>query len=175
MKLKRLIFLVFLASLSLGASAQWMWLDKDGRKVFSDRPPPADIAEKNILKRPSGRGTPVLPSVPEEAPSADKSDATVPTAAKSGNTAPAEGSDKDLEAKKKKAQEEADAKRKAEEARITKAKVENCARAKQDKATLDSGVRISVTNANGEREIMDDAQRAAQAKRIQDVINRDCR
>jgi hypothetical protein len=33
--------------------AQWQWIDKDGRKVYSDRSPPSDIQEKNILKRPA--------------------------------------------------------------------------------------------------------------------------
>ncbi|MEK9952912.1 MAG: DUF4124 domain-containing protein [Curvibacter sp.] len=28
---------------ALSASAQWQWLDKDGRRVFSDRPPPAEV------------------------------------------------------------------------------------------------------------------------------------
>ena len=34
--------------------AQWQWVDKDGRKVFSDQPPPPDVPAKNILKQPTG-------------------------------------------------------------------------------------------------------------------------
>ncbi|HZY15413.1 MAG TPA: DUF4124 domain-containing protein, partial [Ramlibacter sp.] len=40
----RLILLVLACSVPLAAAAQWQWLDKDGRKVFSDRAPPPDIA-----------------------------------------------------------------------------------------------------------------------------------
>jgi hypothetical protein len=58
---------------------------------------------------------------------------------------------------------------------VTKAKAENCARAKQSKATFDSGVRVSRVNAAGEREIMDDTARAAEAQRIQGIINTDCK
>jgi hypothetical protein len=83
--------------------------------------------------------------------------------------------DKDLEEKKKQAADAEAAKRKAEEERVTKAKVENCARAKQGKATYDSGVRISRSNATGEREVLDDAARAAELKRIQSVIDSDCK
>jgi len=85
------------------------------------------------------------------------------------------GTDKELEAKKKQAAEAELAKRKDEEARVTKTKVENCARAKQAKTTLDSGVRVSRSNAAGEREIMDDAARATELKRIQTVIDNDCK
>lgn len=84
------------------------------------------------------------------------------------------GVDKDLLEKKKKAEEAETAKRKADEEKIVKAKVENCARAKQAKTSFDSGVRIARTNDKGEREVMDDAARAAEVKRIQAVIDADC-
>lgn len=84
------------------------------------------------------------------------------------------GLDKELEAKKKQAQEAEAAKRKAAEEQVTKAKIENCARAKQAKITFESGVRIGRTNAAGEREIMDEAARAEELKRIQGIIAKDC-
>ena len=48
-----------LALWSRGQGAQWLWLDKDGKKVFSDRPPPSDIASNRILKQPGVRNTSV--------------------------------------------------------------------------------------------------------------------
>jgi hypothetical protein len=149
--------------------AQWQWIDKDGRKVFSDRAPPPDVADKNIVKRPPGR----MP-----APAAPTSDTP---ASDAGAAAPAlvasapKGIDKDLEAKKKQAADAEAAKRKADEERVTKARVENCARAKQAKATFDSGVRVARTSPSGEREIMDDSARAAEQKRIQGIIDADCK
>jgi hypothetical protein len=85
------------------------------------------------------------------------------------------GVDKELEAKKKQAADIELAKRRVEEERLTKAKIENCARAKQSKATLDSGLRIAQVNKAGEREVMDDASRAVEAKRIQSIIETDCK
>ncbi|MFX6884193.1 DUF4124 domain-containing protein, partial [Acinetobacter baumannii] len=53
----------------MGAAAQWQWIDKDGRKVFSDRPPPQEIPEKNILKQPGGTraARPAAAPVPADA------------------------------------------------------------------------------------------------------------
>ncbi|MES2052695.1 MAG: DUF4124 domain-containing protein, partial [Pseudomonadota bacterium] len=44
---KTLVLALAGASFSLTALAQWQWLDKDGRKVFSDRSPPAEVQEKD--------------------------------------------------------------------------------------------------------------------------------
>jgi hypothetical protein len=85
------------------------------------------------------------------------------------------GTDKELADKKKKAEEAEVTKRKAEEEKVVKAKVENCARAKQAKAGFDSGVRISRTNDKGECEVMDETARAGEMKRIQAVIDADCK
>lgn len=156
-----------LAGLSATAFAQWQWIDNDGHKVFSDRAPPPDIADKNILKRPHSRA--VLPADDgEAAPPATTAPVMAPGAAKTV------GVDKELEARKKQAADAEAAKRKADEDRITKAKVENCARAKQAKASLESGVRITRTNAAGEREFMDDSAKANELKRIQAIITSDC-
>ena len=67
------------------------------------------------------------------------------------------------------------AKRKAAEEQFASARQDSCNRAKQAKSTLESGVRIGHTNAAGEREIMDDAARAQEAKRIDAIVARDCR
>lgn len=150
--------------MAMAASAQWQWIDKDGRKVFSDRAPPAEVQEKNILKRPGARAAAATP-VDEVSASAPQQAASAPKLS---------GVDKELLEKMKKAEEAEAAKRKADEEKIVKAKVENCARAKQAKTSFDSGVRIARTNDKGEREVMDDAARAAEVKRVQAVIDADC-
>jgi hypothetical protein len=43
-----------IACCTVPAIAQWQWIDGQGRKVFSDRAPPADIPAKNILRSPGG-------------------------------------------------------------------------------------------------------------------------
>ncbi len=147
---------------ALSASAQWTWLDKDGRKVFSDRPPPADVPEKNVLKRPGNRGTsPLAAPAPAPAPAA------APTA-----TA---GVDKSLQEKRKQAEEAEAAKRKAEEERNARIMAENCSRARQAKSGLDSGARMSRINEKGEREFLDEAALAAESQRLQGIINENCK
>jgi hypothetical protein len=83
--------------------------------------------------------------------------------------------DPELEARRKKAEADQAAKVKAEEAKIASAKAENCDRAKEHMRTLDSGVRIARVTANGEREILDDKQRADETKRTRDIIAADCK
>lgn len=172
MKLTQTLLAVALIGFSFAATAQWQWLDKDGRKVFSDRAPPADIQDKNIIKRPGNFKTSVAPVVEIAA----EADAKPGAAAAAAPALPASGGmDKELEAKKKQAKEAEAAKRKAEEERLAKAQIENCARAKQARTTFESGVRIGTINAAGEKEIMDDVARATELKRIQTIITRDCK
>ena len=85
------------------------------------------------------------------------------------------GVDKELLEKKKKAEEAEVAKRKTEEERVLKAKVENCARAKQAKTTLSSNARIGHVNEKGEQTLMDEATRSAEVKRVQSIIESDCK
>jgi hypothetical protein len=160
---------VALLSICSSSMAQWQWLDKDGRKVFSDRSPPPDVLEKDIVKRPEGK------PVAKQAGNRD----TAGNAAEEAADAPAAplpaGTDKTLEAKKQQAADAEALKKKAEEDRLVKARVENCAQAKQAMANLDSGMRIARSNAAGEREVLDDAGRAAERARTQKIMATECR
>ncbi len=149
--------------------AQWQWLDKDGRKVFSDRAPASDVPEKNILKRPAGSAaTASNATVKPDQPKATDALLSI------GRSEPTE-LEKEVAAKKKQAADAAAAKQKSAEEANMQLRIENCARAKQAKATVDSGVRLARASATGEKEVLDDAGRAAETKRIQEVINRECR
>ncbi len=173
------IFLSGLAcTVSMSAAAQWQWMDKDGRKVFSDRPPPADIPDKNVLKQPGGhrsRAQEPAAVAAVTAAAVSASPAPAPVAPTAANAPKLSGKDKELEARKKQAEEGEAAKKKADEEKLAKARAENCTRARQSKAGLDSGIRIARTNAQGEREIMDDAARAAETRRVQTIIESDCK
>ena len=161
------------ALFALPALAQWQWIDKDGRKVYSDQSPPAEIRDKDILKRPGGRMAPAAttPVTNDTAPSAN-----APAVKASAALAPKlSGKDKELEARKQQSEAEEALKKKAEDDKQAKARVETCDRAKSALATLQSGVRIGVTNAAGEREVMDDAKRAIETKRTKEVADRSCK
>jgi hypothetical protein len=146
--------------------AQWQWIDGGGRKVYSDTAPPADVPEKNILKRPGQSSTipPAGPQAPSATPPSDGAQATTPRAASN-----------ELELKKKKADEAAKAKQKADEDKAALARADNCQRARKSKAALDSGSRIASVNAKGEREFMDDSTRAAESRRLQQIVQDNCR
>ena len=128
MKMHKLLLLAVACTWALGAAAQWQWIDKDGRKVFSDRPPPAEVPAKSILKQPGG--APV--ARPAATPEASSAENATPAAAASKPAAKpvAAGKDKELEEKKAAAEAAEAAKKKAEEEKIARAKAENCTRAR---------------------------------------------
>lgn len=171
MNFTRLLLLCCVCALPLAASAQWQWLDGSGKKVFSDQPPPLDVPEKNIVRRPGS------PSArPAVAPAPADPGETAPDAARSSaSAARPSGIDKELEEKTRKAEEAEKAKQAAEAQKLAKAKADNCNRARQGKATFDSGMRVARLNAQGEREVMDDQARAAEQRRLQGIIDSDCK
>jgi hypothetical protein len=174
MKHSKSLLLIIFSLLSFGATAQWAWTDEEGRTVFSDRAPAISVPDKRIFKRP---GSAKL-SPNQDAPAnmgADAANAKMATPAQPAASAPqVTGQDKELAERKKKTEQAQVEQRKLEEERIRKAKADNCERARQAQKTLDSGVRLSRTNAKGEREILDDAARADEAKRIQSIVASDC-
>ena len=178
MKMHKLLLLAVACTWAMGAAAQWQWIDKDGRKVFSDRPPPQEIPDKSILKQP-GPGVPRTVAAPAAAQPADGAPAAAAaqpaSAPKLAASAPGSGKDKALEEKKAQAEAAEAAKQKAEEEKLAKAKADNCARARQAKAAFDSGRPITQSNAQGERVFLDEAGRAAEARRIDGIIAADCK
>jgi len=159
--------LVLVAALGAFASAdalaQWKWRDSTGRVTVSDVPPPRDIAEKDILQRPS-------PVASRRAQAA-----SAPQAAGSAVVAaPPNPLEAEVEARKRKAEEEQKAKRNALEQSNAAARAENCTRAKGQLRALEDGMRLARTNEKGEREIIDDKTRAAEIQRARQIIASDC-
>ncbi|MGJ7496253.1 DUF4124 domain-containing protein [Variovorax sp. RT4R15] len=173
MKFVHVLILGWACALPLAASAQWQWIDNTGKKVFSDQPPPLDVPEKNILRRAAGASQ--RASVAPAPGAATAPDAAAPGAAPAAGVPKPTGVDKELAEKTRKAEEVEKAKQAAEAQKVAQAKADNCTRAKQGKATFDSGIRVARVNAQGEREIMDDKARAAEAQRVQAVIDSDCK
>ena len=163
----------------LVAHAQWQWMDKDGRRIYSDRPPPAEVPEKSILKRPGRPAmTPAAAQAAAEQSGAADSAATpgaAPSATAKGNTIKLPSVDSDLERKKKATADQEAARRKAEEEKFAAQRAENCTRAQADKKILASGARLARTNASGEREVFDDRIRAEEGARLQNAIDADCK
>ena len=156
MKMHKLFLLALACTWSAGAFAQWQWIDKEGRKVFSDRAPPVDIPPSAILKQPHATA------------------AAAPAAAQAA-AAPATGIDKSLEEKKAQAEAAEASKKKAEDEKRAAARADNCTRAQRAKTTFDSNRPIRQTNAKGDLVILDANERATETRRIQGIIDSDCK
>ena len=160
------------------AQAQWQWLDGQGRPVFSDRAPPLEVPEKNIVKRPAPRSPDATakpagsgPASDTETKGTEKTTATAPIPAPGNSSA---GADPELEAKKAQTQAAQQAQQRAEAERQAQVRADNCVRARQAKANLDSGLPLMQINAQGNRVLMDDATKAAELQRIQGILSSDC-
>ncbi|MFM8898842.1 MAG: DUF4124 domain-containing protein [Burkholderiales bacterium] len=156
------------AASSLPALAQWKWKDANGSVQYSDTPPPPSVKDADILQRPNAARRASVPAT-SAAPSGTS---TAPS------TAPAPAApkvDKELEERKKKQDELDAAKKKEAEQKYAAARKENCTQARNYMKSLEDGMRIARTNANGEREILDDEGRAAEVKRTQAIIKSDCK
>ncbi len=145
------------------AQAQWKWRDANGRVTISDTPPPSGIPDKDVLQRPMPRRAPVAAAAASAAASAAP-------AAKPVSTLETE-----VEARKRKAEEEQKAKERTLEAENAAKRADNCARAKAHLRALEDGLRLARVNEKGEREILDDKGRAAETQRARAVIASDCK
>ncbi len=154
-------------ALALPAHAQWKWRDKAGQTQYSDLPPPAGTADADILLRPNA-GQRRATAAPAVAAAASGAASAAPRLAP-------KASEPELEAKRRKVEEETAAQKKAEEARMAVARADNCVRAKAQVRSMESGVRVARTNEKGEREFLDDAARAAEAQRSRGVVASDCK
>lgn len=152
------------------AQSQWKWRDAEGRITVSDLPPPREVADKDILQRPD----PVR--LKARAAAAAASAASGPAeAAKPANKPADKPADKELDAKKRAAEAERAAKARAEEQKAAAQRADNCQRARTQIASLESGQRIARVNAQGEREFLDDGQRAAELRRAREIAASECR
>ena len=156
-----------LAAVATGASAQsfWKWKDAGGQIHLSDTAPPATVPAKDILQRPAG-GVASTALVAAAAPPASSASGTLSAI------------DAELQKRKAKAdQEKADkaaADKAAADRKNAALRADNCSRAQRSVQAFDSGVRIAQMNAKGEREYMDDKQRAAERQRAQDAVTQNC-
>lgn len=138
----------------------YKWVDKDGRTRYSDRPP-VGIEATPLSRPPAPAAAPAAPAAGDASKDARK-----------GPLTPAE---QDIEFRRriKEAQEAAakgeQAKREEEERK------ENCARAREMLATLESGQRIARTDSKGERAYLDDSQRVQETAKAREAVASWCK
>ena len=146
--MKRLAIAVTALLIGTSASAGvCSWKDKDGKTVFSDKPPTGAVTNSTC------------------------SGSSAPSAA---SAAPKTTADKDLDFKKRQtdAQDKA-AKDEKEQAEAADKKA-NCEKARQYLRTLESGERIGLRDDKGERYFMEDAQREQETAKTREFVKSNC-
>ncbi len=170
------VLLLFCGAASL-ASAQWAWRDEHGRTVYSDQPPPATVGAGDVLRQP----TPPPPNQPSDSNNADMQSASSPVAPAPAQTVappaaakPPTMAERELEFRKRmKERAESEKKVAGAQAEATR-KADDCERARGYMKSLDDGVRLVHTNPDGSRELLDEAQRAAEVQRTRQMSESRC-
>lgn len=167
--------LAAIAILALGnapaALAQWVWRDTNGGVVYSDQAPPASIPDTQIIRRPAGRT--VAPAVPAAAPAAGNQ--ATGTAAAAKPAGPKTAAEQEQEFRKRQ-QERADSEKKqADEQSAAARRIADCERARGYLRQLEDGMRIARSDAQGNREFLDEAARNAEVQRARDLIAAACK
>lgn len=142
-----------MALAALAHAQQYKWVDQNGRTQYGDMPPP---------------GVKATPLRPPTGP-------TSPPAAKGAAKAPLTPAEQELEFRRRQKEREAAATKDAQAKQAAEAEKLNCENARQTLRTLESGQRITRTNASGERYFLDDAQIAQETARAREAVSSWCK
>jgi hypothetical protein len=153
------------------AHAQYVWIDAQGHKVYSDRSPPASVPLKNVIRAPG------LGSEPRGAAAQAMPDAT------DGKGKPGDGagkpagpmttSEREADYRKRRAEAAEKEKKDAEEAKRRADMAAACADLRGSQKTLAAGVRMTATDENGKRTFLSDEERKQRADRVANAL-KDC-
>jgi len=139
-----------LLAVSAAGAQQYKWVDANGKVQYGDVPPPG--VKATPLKPP--------PPAPGSAAVEGKKDAKKLTPEQAFQKRQKEEQERQAKAEKEKSQ--------------AASKAANCESARANLRTLESGQRVSSTNAAGERVFMDDAQIAQQLERARKSVSEWC-
>lgn len=137
------------------AQAQYAWIDDKGLKQYSDRPPEPALPAARILKAPG--------LAPRQETDAGEQARQPPGAAPTT-------AEREAAFRKRKAEQAALARTADDEARRRAERDSNCARQRQHLQLLESGIRIGTVNQQGERDFINDAERAGQIAQIRRAL-----
>lgn len=153
----RILILGLSLAFAAGASAQlYRWVDKDGRVRYTDTPPPAGVQSRTV-------GAPAA----APAPATD-------AAAQGASKGPLTPADQEQAFRKRRLEAQKAAEKSELARKEAEAKQQNCARAQEYLRTLESGQRVTRTNAQGEREFIDDATRARETQAARQAVQDWC-
>jgi hypothetical protein len=150
---------------SSAAFAQYIWLNEKGVKQYSDMPPPSEVPKNRILKQPGSGYSAAKPS---------ESDSTSQKPAAEEKT-PMTLAEKNADFQKRKIEQAENDKKAAEQRQRAADKAKSCDQARDYQRTLDSGMRVSRTGKDGERQFLNDEQRAREARENKRLIDEACK
>lgn len=159
MKRIMLYTLAFALIAPLAHAQVYKWIDKDGKVQYSDQPPAPNETT----------------SVPQRLTSSPSSSTAAAPAASGEKPAAEKAPDKNKEFDKRRIEAAEKAKKDEDAAKVALQKQERCDEAKGYVKSLESGIRISRTDANGERTFLDDDQRAKELERTQKIMADACK
>jgi hypothetical protein len=163
---------VVLGLFALPAAAQWAWREANGRVVYSDQPPPASVKSSQIVKQPGPRTFAPMPIVAGEPANDSKGEAKDKDKENAKPAGPKTYAEREMEFRKRQQErEQSEKKQQEEQARATQ-KAQECERMRNYMRALQDGVRVSRTDSQGNREVLEDAQREAEIKRMREALGR---
>ena len=142
---------------TVGQTEVYKWKDAQGRTVISDTPQPG--AGKKAETIPSGSSPYGLPDA---------------TSTEKANAAPPSVADQELEFKKRQQERQEAEKKAAQEKAEAAKKADGCERAQRNLKTLESGERVTLPNAKGEQEYINDQQRQQEIARARENVKEWC-
>jgi hypothetical protein len=163
--MKKTLFVLVCCGLSSVALAQWAWRDGN-TTVFSDQPPPPNIAPSQILKQPASNtraATAALVNKPGDATSTQKS---------ATETAPRSLAEREAEFRERREKQIEQEKKAAEEAARKQQLSQECERARSYLKSLQDGLRI---RSGPDGAVMGDEERQKEIQRVQKQISAACK
>ena len=160
LKLAAFVSSLLLFALVSTAHAEYVWIDKKNVRNYSDWSPPSNTPKDRILKVPkTSSWSEELYKEEAEAPPAQDETSESPSIAH-----------REAEYKKRKLEQAEKEKEAAEAKKLTKETARRCTRAREYQRTLQSGIRITRMDKNGQRSFMTDKQRAQELSEIRRVL-----
>jgi hypothetical protein len=154
--------------LSTAALAQWAWRDGN-TTVFSDQPPPPNIAPSQILRQPVGSAKPAKPG--ESGDAAKINDKSAP--GKAANTTQAKSlAEREAEFRERREKLAEQEKKAAEEAAKKQQLSQECERARSYLNSLQQGVQV---RSGPDNAVMGDEQRQKEIQRVQKQVSDSCK
>ncbi len=138
----------------------YQYKDSTGTTVYSDQPPPSSVKPR-VVKSQSGSQ--------KEADS--RTDATKPAGAPA---TPKTAADREMEFAKRQKERQTQAEKDQKDAAAAAERKDNCERAQRQLQALESGARVAIVDANGERSFLDDDQRSREIERNRKVASENC-